>query len=275
MCPNFQLVAEFVPVSHRGNWWGGFNLNGFNTPNNYSVSDSVPVRLVGCYFSPILISPLPTDWGPETTSLMPCPSSFRAQKTRNLWTTSSCFYGPRCFSGATPFAWLATQMQPAPKPWSSIVYGGQPLQQMCRNLWQPAWSASTTLPLTGLLHPLPIHPLPSGKQTAKIMLAKVFRIHGLLSDVVSDRGPQFCTHFWKEFCQLLGASVGLSSGFHPQSNGQTECINQELETCCHCSQNPHHGLCIYCGLNMHTTLLRHWLYAILRCLWVSAPPFPC
>lgn len=31
------------------------------------------------------------------------------------------------------------------------------------------------------------------------------------------------------FCQLLGATVGLSSGFHPQTNGQTEGFNQDLE----------------------------------------------
>lgn len=32
------------------------------------------------------------------------------------------------------------------------------------------------------------------------------------------------------FCKLLEASVSLCSGFHPQSNGQTEQANQELET---------------------------------------------
>ena len=39
---------------------------------------------------------------------------------------------------------------------------------------------------------------------------------------------------------LIGASVCLSSGFHPQSNGQTERANQQLETVLRCvaSQNP-------------------------------------
>ncbi len=48
-------------------------------------------------------------------------------------------------------------------------------------------------------------------------------------DVVSDRGPQFVSKFWREFCKLLGATVSLSSGFHPQTNGQTERDNQDLE----------------------------------------------
>jgi len=39
---------------------------------------------------------------------------------------------------------------------------------------------------------------------------------------------------------LIGATVSLSSGYHPQSNGQTQRLNQELETCLRClvSQNP-------------------------------------
>ncbi len=59
-------------------------------------------------------------------------------------------------------------------------------------------------------------------------------------DVVSDRGPQFVSKFWREFCHLLGATLSLSSGFHPQSNGQTERANQDLERMLRCldSQNP-------------------------------------
>lgn len=46
--------------------------------------------------------------------------------------------------------------------------------------------------------------------------------------------------FWSEFCALVGATVSLTSGYHPESNGQTERLNQELETCLRCliSQNP-------------------------------------
>ena len=46
--------------------------------------------------------------------------------------------------------------------------------------------------------------------------------------------------FWSEFCTLLGAKVSLSSGFHPQTNGQAERMNQEMETALRClaSRNP-------------------------------------
>ncbi|KAL6461290.1 hypothetical protein MHYP_G00312560 [Metynnis hypsauchen] len=64
--------------------------------------------------------------------------------------------------------------------------------------------------------------LPSAKETAELLLQHVVRVHGMPSDLVSDRGPQFASRFWKAFCRLMGASVNLSSGFHPESNGQTE-----------------------------------------------------
>ncbi len=89
-------------------------------------------------------------------------------------------------------------------------------------------------------HFIPLPKLPSAKETAATVVNHVFRIHGLPADVVSDRGPQFVSKFWIEFCRLLGATVSLSSGFHPQTNGQTERANQDLERVLRClvTQNP-------------------------------------
>lgn len=91
-----------------------------------------------------------------------------------------------------------------------------------------------------MVHFIALQKLPSAKETAQVLLDHVVRIHGIPRDIVSDRGPQFSSRFWKEFCTILGASVSLTSGYHPQSNGQTERMNQELETCLRClvSQNP-------------------------------------
>ncbi|KAG1967775.1 retrotransposable element [Pimephales promelas] len=89
-------------------------------------------------------------------------------------------------------------------------------------------------------HFIPLPKLPSAKETAVTIVDHVFRLHGLPMDVVSDRGPQFVSKFWREFCKLLGATVSLSSGFHPQSNGQTERANQDVERTLRCmvSKNP-------------------------------------
>uniref|UniRef100_A0A3B3HCI3 Gypsy retrotransposon integrase-like protein 1 n=1 Tax=Oryzias latipes TaxID=8090 RepID=A0A3B3HCI3_ORYLA len=82
--------------------------------------------------------------------------------------------------------------------------------------------------------------LPTAAETASALSHHVFRLHGIPSDIVSDRGPQFTSQVWRCFCQALGATASLSSGFHPQTNGQTERTNQDLESAlrCVCSQNP-------------------------------------
>ncbi|KAI2646180.1 Transposon Tf2-8 polyprotein [Labeo rohita] len=74
---------------------------------------------------------------------------------------------------------------------------------------------------------VPLRGLPTAMETAE-HLFQVFRHYGLPEEIVSDRGPQFTSHVWKAFFKLLGISVNLSSGYHPQTNGQTERKIQEL-----------------------------------------------
>ncbi|KAJ8007704.1 hypothetical protein DPEC_G00096930 [Dallia pectoralis] len=85
-----------------------------------------------------------------------------------------------------------------------------------------------------LTHFVPLPKLPSARETADLLVKEVFRIHGLPCDVVSDRGPQFSSVVWKGFCTAIGATVSMSSGFHPQTNGQAERMNQKLETTLRC-----------------------------------------
>ena len=91
-----------------------------------------------------------------------------------------------------------------------------------------------------MVHFIPTRKLPSTKGTAEAVLSHVFWIHGFPKYLVSDRGPQFISQFWRAFCSRLGATVSLSSGYHSQSNGQAEWLNQELENYLRClvSQNP-------------------------------------
>lgn len=81
---------------------------------------------------------------------------------------------------------------------------------------------------------IPLPKLPSAKETAEAMLHHVFCIYGFPRNAMSDRGPHFVSQFWQAFCKLLGARVSLISGYHPQSNGQAERLNQELETGLRC-----------------------------------------
>ncbi|XP_030634258.1 receptor-type tyrosine-protein phosphatase gamma [Chanos chanos] len=75
---------------------------------------------------------------------------------------------------------------------------------------------------------IPLSGLPTAMELAEYVFNQVFRFYGIPEDIVSDRGPQFTSRVWKAFCERLGVSVSLSSGYHPQSNGQTERLNQEI-----------------------------------------------
>ncbi|KAK3513069.1 hypothetical protein QTP70_000954 [Hemibagrus guttatus] len=78
-------------------------------------------------------------------------------------------------------------------------------------------------------------------ETAELMFNHIFRYFGIPEDIVSDRGPQFISRVWKAFFSCLGVAVSLSSGYHPQMNGQTERKIQEighyLRTFCHGHQD--------------------------------------
>lgn len=89
-------------------------------------------------------------------------------------------------------------------------------------------------------HFIALEKLPTATETARLMVDHVFKLHGIPAEVTSDRGPQFTSQVWKSFCSALGAQANLSSGYHPQTNGQTERLNQELESMLRCmvSHNP-------------------------------------
>ena len=69
----------------------------------------------------------------------------------------------------------------------------------------------------------------SVKGLVRLFRDNVWRLHGLPESVVSDRGPQFAVELTKELNRMLGIRTKLSTIFHPQTDGQTEYMNQELE----------------------------------------------
>ena len=60
---------------------------------------------------------------------------------------------------------------------------------------------------------------------ARLFRVNVWKLHGLLESVVSDRGPQFATKLTKELNKMLGIKMKFSTVFHPQTDGQTEQMN--------------------------------------------------
>jgi transposase InsO family protein len=64
---------------------------------------------------------------------------------------------------------------------------------------------------------------------AELYIARILSLHGILTTIVSDRGPQFVSIFWEELHKSLGTKLLHSSAYHPQTSGQTERVNQILE----------------------------------------------
>ena len=82
--------------------------------------------------------------------------------------------------------------------------------------------------------------LENRKTWRRLLLSQVVRLHGIPQDIASDRGPQFTSRVWQAFCRGIGATVSLSSGYHPQTNRQAERANQVLEATLRCvtTSNP-------------------------------------
>ena len=79
-----------------------------------------------------------------------------------------------------------------------------------------------------------IHFVATTEETLAEELARLFRnniwkLHGLLESIVSDRGLQFAAELTKELDKMLGIETKLLTAFHLQTNGQTKQMNQELE----------------------------------------------
>ena len=83
--------------------------------------------------------------------------------------------------------------------------------------------------LSKMVHLAPLPANASAVDVARVFHHEVFRLHGLPSELVSDRDSKFTGHFWKEVHRLLGTQLCMSTAFHPQSDGQTERVNPVLE----------------------------------------------
>lgn len=80
-----------------------------------------------------------------------------------------------------------------------------------------------------MIHVIPTTATITAQGIARLYRDNVWKLHGLLRKVISDRGPQFASKFMKELNRILGIETALSMAYHPQTNGQTEQVNQDVE----------------------------------------------
>ncbi|MGV8048401.1 hypothetical protein PJP07_29815, partial [Mycobacterium kansasii] len=83
--------------------------------------------------------------------------------------------------------------------------------------------------LTKSAHFIPVRASWSMDRLAKVFIEEIVRLHGVPVSIVSDRDSRFTSQFWRSFQQALGVTLHLSTAYHPQTDGQTERVNQILE----------------------------------------------
>ena len=83
--------------------------------------------------------------------------------------------------------------------------------------------------LTKVAHLFPVRKDYSAKDVAHVFMQGVFLHHGLSRRINSDRDSKFTSNFWKALFQATGTKLAFSTAYHPETNGQTERVNQTIE----------------------------------------------
>jgi Integrase zinc binding domain len=74
----------------------------------------------------------------------------------------------------------------------------------------------------------------------QLLLDNLYKRFGLSNEMLSDRGPQFAAKAFQELLKFLGIKSNLTMAYHPQTDGATERVNQEIEAylSIYCSAHP-------------------------------------
>ena len=76
---------------------------------------------------------------------------------------------------------------------------------------------------------LPCNKMITAEQAANLLLENLYKRFGLPDKIILDRGPQFAAHAFRKLLKLLNVTSKLSTAYHPQTDGATERVNQEIE----------------------------------------------
>jgi len=80
-----------------------------------------------------------------------------------------------------------------------------------------------------MMHAMPTTSSVTAEGVARLFRDNVWKLHGLPEKTLSDRGPQFASKVMRELNRLLGIKTATSTAYHPQTDGQTERVNQEIK----------------------------------------------
>jgi transposase InsO family protein len=84
-------------------------------------------------------------------------------------------------------------------------------------------------PFLKVFHFTPVKTTYQGAKLAELYIARIMCLHRVPKKIVSDRGTQFMLRFWEKLLEAMDTRLNFSSAYHPQTDGQTERVNQILE----------------------------------------------
>jgi hypothetical protein len=87
--------------------------------------------------------------------------------------------------------------------------------------------------LTKSAHFIPVSTTYMARQYTELYMSHIVRYHGIQKTIISDRGSIFVACFWEQLHDYLGTHLIWSLAYHPQTNGQTEWVNQIIEDMLH------------------------------------------
>ncbi|KAJ1039810.1 hypothetical protein NDA10_001347 [Ustilago hordei] len=134
-------------------------------------------------------------------------------------------------------AWIADYVASCPplatpdRPWGSIsldfIEGLPPSKKYDSKAYDSILVIVDRLTKFAIL--APTHKTVTAKQTAVLLYGHMVRLFGYPDHMVLDRGRQFISGAWKAFAEQMGVKHSLSMAYHPQTDGQTERVNQVIE----------------------------------------------
>ena len=78
-------------------------------------------------------------------------------------------------------------------------------------------------------HFIPMCTMYQAPDIARVFISEIVRLHGVPKRIISDQGSMFTGLFWTSLQEALGTQLNFSTAYHPETDGQTERMNQTLE----------------------------------------------
>jgi hypothetical protein len=103
---------------------------------------------------------------------------------------------------------------------------GGPTQPRTRECYDSIWLIVDRL--NKVAHFIPVKTT-LGTQLAELYISRIVCLHELLKEIVSDRGTQFTSRFFRRLHKSIDSKLNFSSAYHPRTDGQIEITNQVLE----------------------------------------------